>query len=508
MFGLIRDKYRAWRAAARADALEAEASVALAERAFNDWRRVMEAWSDYEDDDDRDWGSTRSKSMLPWRGPAKSLEMARAKSRDLFLLDETYLGLINCIIDLSLQDSGLTTTFQHDDQQLAETAQQLWDEWSDETLWVDRIDEAFERVLVDGEMLMRWFWDGVDLKQRFVDPEKLKAPRQGVDPIETDPEDVETILRFNIEYGNEIVPVDATACTWWKIGTQSNVKRGLPLLFASSDTVKSYGQWLYDLLLLVRMRTAIVMIRKHLGATPGQVRTFADAQKTGTTNETASGSKRSVRRRRYRGGTIIDTNNTDYEYLSPNVDAKDLVNVGRELGLRLSQGSRMAEYLSRMDAQSATYAGVMISQTASQVSIRRWQRRLAERVQRPAMRQVLMSRVELLGGPERVKELVRKAKIIGPRFPRGERLPDVKGDSIAVSGGWMSKRTAAIRDGLDPDVENSNMADEEERRSYPEWGQGDGDRGGDGDQGPPDRADDSRDTPPQSGDRNGDDRED
>lgn len=490
-----------------------------------EWR--SSSW-DRDDDDEDDWRGSATRSKGAFSGRFLDLKDARAKHRELVRNDPTARGILRTLSRFCLRRPGPKIKLDAEKlgEKLAEEVLDFWrrsqagsfsrrDGEGPREPWAPKRREGFWRKLRDGEMLLRFFDAGPDeCHWRFVDPEKIAE-------VVTAPGDSECIVGFKLKKkdgSTETEHVDAADCVWRKIGTDSNEKRGLPYLFSCAVDVKRGGQWINDMGLLMHIRTAIGLIRRHKGAAPSQISAFADTKKTGTSSVTDSGTSRSIRRQKLRGGSIVDTGNTEYEYLEPNIDLRALVGYPREIGLRLVQATGLAEYLVRGDASNSALASLVITETPSAMEIEFQQDEIAELEIEVRMRElewaVRWGVVSFAASPEGaaggdssrrlsatpivIDEIAEAVTVSMPRYPRRERDKDVKADMDLVAAKIMSNDTAATRDGLDGDEEKAKIAEQEDHEVYP-------DRSGEDEDEDEDKGGDGKDRPPGAPSRGDDD---
>jgi hypothetical protein len=105
------------------------------------------------------------------------------------------------------------------------------------------------------------------------------------------------------------------------------------------------------------MRTAIVMIKKVEG-TPTEVGNLAATLPTARRQ-----SQNETKRTNFRGGTMITAGpGVDYKMESPNINASDVKEDGRNIILAMAAGMNMPEYIFG-DASNANYASTMIAES-------------------------------------------------------------------------------------------------------------------------------------------------
>ena len=111
---------------------------------------------------------------------------------------------------------------------------------------------------------------------RFVEPAQVAAPTDRLaDPsasfgVQTDPDDVETVLGYWID-GRL---VDAAEIQHRKANVDANVKRGLPLFFPVRKNLRRAEKLLRNMSVVAEIQSAIAMIRKHQAATAAGLEQF------------------------------------------------------------------------------------------------------------------------------------------------------------------------------------------------------------------------------------------
>ena len=212
---------------------------------------------------------------------------------------------------------------------------------------------------------------------RFIDPLQVKNPptaptmdnttRSG---IETDPEDVETVTGYWVQSRvnvNQFTKLNAREVIHLKIYSDSDQRRGETMFQAVASMFTHYKQWLDNRIILNKMRTAIVMIRKITG-TPSQVQQIADQSPNATNVRSGESKKVNIR-----GGSILNANpGVSYEMLSPNINAQDVKEDGRNIKLNIAAGTQIPEYIFG-DASNANYSSTMISEAPFVKAIEYWQ---------------------------------------------------------------------------------------------------------------------------------------
>jgi hypothetical protein len=253
----------------------------------------------------------------------------------------------------------------------------FWLSWARRQLWPLKEEEIARRVFRDGEVFLRWFPNWDDIYFRFVAPERIYDPNHNISHgIKTKKKDVETVISYCYcpdRSKPQFTPLSVEKIDHIKIGVDSDTKRGLPYLFPVFDRVEQYDKWLRDRVILNRLRSAVALIRKHKGASPTQVDTFAKEAADLRTTSAATGFE--SRRRKILPGSIIDTGGaTDYEFIAPNLDARDVAADGRSILLCVATGAGQTEYMVTGDASNANYSSTMVTREPVVKGFESWQK--------------------------------------------------------------------------------------------------------------------------------------
>lgn len=253
---------------------------------------------------------------------------------------------------------------------------------------------------------------------RFIDPLQIKNPpnvqlqdQQTRSGIETDPNDIETVTGYWVQDRVDVskfTKFPAVEVIHLKIYADADQRRGETLLQAVMKMFTDYKQWLDNRIILNKMRTAIVMIRKITG-TPSQVQQIADQAPNATNVRSGETKKQNIR-----GGTILNANaGVSYEMLSPNINAQDVKEDGRNIKLNMAAGTQIPEYIFG-DASNANYSSTMVSEAPFVKAIEFWQIYLEFFFQQLFKKVVTNASKQSLVKPPSDDEFVRKLRGIGP----------------------------------------------------------------------------------------------
>lgn len=362
--------------------------------------------------------------------------------------------------------------------------------WLD-TFWrVNRMElrkkEIILRAMRDGECFVRFFPDKTGmLLVRFMDPSRVAEPttRAGVTGnasygVETDPEDIENVLAY--WYKGERIPAEDVYHI--KLFVDSDVKRGRSYLEPMMKALAQYKQWLDYRIRLNAVRSVVGLVKKIAG-TPDQVRTLVGTQKT--KNQTApDGTEYTAAPE----GISVFTSNkgVEYEMMSPNLQASDAKEDGRNILLAVSAGAGLPEYMVTSDASNANYASTMVAEAPGVREFMDWQDFFGECFKEICTKVVLAGmkageipekeevevEIKAMDPLTMVKRAVKVTarqdvqtgiEVTFPELVHRDIEKETKSYVMQVGEGWMSNRTAAVRLDLDYDYEREQIEKEEEK---------------------------------------------
>lgn len=316
---------------------------------------------------------------------ANQLEMLR-KSRDFYRWDPFGRAAVQTMVNY-IMGKGLNITPKADDPQVW----LVWrDFWSSERNKMElKQFEIVTRLFRDGEVFIQFFdkdEDGRDTGKatiRLVDPLLIRNPGTTGERlpdnfnktttkagIEHDADDIEKVIRYWVMSNADTAKfndVMADDMLHIKIFSDSDQKRGESFIQPVMRLFRHYGQWLENRILLNKMRTAIVMI-KEVSGTPAQVAQMA--QTIGNMQNTRTGD---TKKEQIRGGTVITANpGVKYNMQSPNINASDVKDDGREIKLNIAAGLNIPEYMFG-DASNANFSSTLIAEAPFVKAVEYWQ---------------------------------------------------------------------------------------------------------------------------------------
>lgn len=308
------------------------------------------------------------------QGGVENAEAQTSMQVSAFKLYHTNLHARNIIRTLTKFTFGKGPTIIPEDDDPNGDVLDNWKHFKKINKWNLKEKELGTRTFRDGETFSRIFRDedSKDVFVRFVRPTEIKNPTAKRLPanttqgIQTDPDDVETIISYyrTDSQGNLIARIMADDMIHVKIFADSDQKRGTSILSVCAKTLREYEGWLQDRIYLNKVRSAIALIRK----VPGSA-----ANVKGIRDEN-SGDESSKVQKAMRGGTIITASKgITYEMLSHNINASDVKDDGRAMLLSISAAVGFPEQIFTADYSNANYSSSLIAQNPFVREIEDWQ---------------------------------------------------------------------------------------------------------------------------------------
>lgn len=314
------------------------------------------------------------------------LDMIR-NARRVYRWDSNMRAVIETLIHY-IMGKGISITPKEKDPMVWYTWREFWTAERNEMQL--RQFELVWRLFRDGEVFIEMFSAderGMETGKttlRFIDPLLVKNP--GGTPgsetprgfnetttkagIEHDTEDVETVIKYWVQSrqnADKFRSVPAARMIHIKIFADSDQKRGETYVQPVMQLFTHYRQWLENRVILNKMRTAIVMIKKIEG-------TAGDVSRLASTIGSAKRSRMDENKKeQLRGGTIITAGpGVDYRMESPNINATDVKEDGRNIKLAIAAGTNLPEYVFG-DASNANYSSSLVAESPFVKGIQYWQ---------------------------------------------------------------------------------------------------------------------------------------
>lgn len=364
MIGMVADWYRLKRARLKASLTEARTT----EHMFSAYDDMANLYFDHDlyVDGQRHTGSETE-------GRRVGRDKARTESREFARSNAHARNIVFQIVNFTV-GAGFGISFEDDAKAMQ------WREDAAALDWWRRRREIMRRIPRDGEAILRRFdQKGNGATVRFVEPSRIKNPPgkdkgdgviDGVQVAMHDGElDVEDIKGYYID--DKFVDAGEVFAFSDPFSDINDV-RGWPLLYDAIPIIDRYERWVNVRAVLNEARASIIMFRKHKRATPAQLQTFADNVKAGTFERQDQVSQRYALKPL--PGTVFDhTDDIEYEFKSPQVDARDAAEDGRCMRLLIAAFFSMPEYWVTADASNANLASTLVAENPGIQAMISWQ---------------------------------------------------------------------------------------------------------------------------------------
>ena len=345
----------------------------------------------------------------------------------------------------------------------------VWGKFVEINKWLLRQKEIVTRGFRDGEVFLRYFpLSGKDsgyLAFRFIDPDTVANPPNATMNVDSNNKTSRgTILTYGIEHNAEDIedikwywvdnkPVKADEIIHIKLLADSDQKRGVPYMESVLEDIKNYRNWLKDRIVLNKIRTAIALIRKIPAGvgTPTQINSIRDQ------NSASIHNVKSSKVQAFEPGTILTTRGIEYEYLTPNLEARDSAQDGRNILLNVAAGVGMPEYMVTADSSNANYSSTMVAESPAVKEFEDWQDFFAvffQAIYKLQMEHAKKKRILPAGSNT-------DCKVEFPTLVMRDLQKEARAYSLMRDKGVISIKTWRGKAGLDDQIENENMADED-----------------------------------------------
>ncbi|MFH1623580.1 MAG: phage portal protein [Pseudomonadota bacterium] len=341
--------------------------------------------------------------------------------------------------------------------------------------WNLKEKEIFVRFFRDGEVIMRLFKGGTNedglVKIRFIRPGKVRTPT-GLKVDDKDlhkgekvsfgighnPDDVEDYKHYYIcdDHGELQSRIPAEEILHYKLFADADMKRGISLLEVCAPMLKKYKDWMEDRIVLNKVRTAIALV-KHVDAPTAQIQALRDNLESETKESDRKKTKMLER------GTVITTGpNVKYELLSPNINASDVAEDGRNMLLSVAAGVGFPEMILTADYSNANYSSTMIAQNPFVREIEDWQD-FAETIYSDIFGAVIQNAID--HGPLPKNTSTEVDVEFQPLIHQDIKQED-EAMEIEYRNKVVSRKTWQLKRGLDPETEKVHMQDEQGDDAY------------------------------------------
>ena len=271
--------------------------------------------------------------------------------------------------------TGTVIDWEEKDERKLDAIQEWWKTATKSIKWFRFQREYVTRLFRDGETFVRRF-DGLENKPlhlRFVEPSMITD-----DDIITDDSDVQTVLGYRVRIPKkngslELQEVDAPFMHHIK-NADENMKRGRPILESILPYITKHEKWLEARMVLNQVRSSIAIVQEVQGTTTDlfRIRSQQRASTRGSDTDRA---------KMLKPGTIIrGTPGVKYNMLSPNIDAKDASEDGRNIQLAMAAGAGFPDSFVTADWSMSNYASSAIAQNPAIREFEDWQSYIVESI--------------------------------------------------------------------------------------------------------------------------------
>lgn len=374
----------------------------------------------------------------------------------------------------------------------------LWDDFVLRNRFMQRAKELVLRTFRDGECFLRKFERKGRISLRFIEPEHVHNPggspgsfgqvARGTveagdlpgdeyvgeetviqDGVEYLHDDRETVVAYHftprtpglatpMAHKSERIP--AAQMIHAKAFCDMNDLRGVPMLEVVARQLANYAQWEEYRMILNKMRSAVALVRKVEG-TSSQAQAIIQGRLPARENprrlepQTTSGNREAMFRP---GTTLTPSAGVSYDFIAPNLQARDAGEDGRRFLLTVAAGTGLPEMLITGDWSNSNFASSVEARTPSVREWEDWQEFFGEHFL-TMIRWIFEAAIEANMVP---KDTDPDAVIQWPAVIAKDVFRDTERYMNLWSSGILSKRTWAALEDLDYDAEKENMREDAE----------------------------------------------
>lgn len=376
---------------------------------------------------------------------------------------------------------------------ISERVSRLWDLWVATAGYVDAQEESLRRAVRDGAVLKRWFYDRKTgaLEFRFIEPEQIKSMGYGDQSnpgnrwgLDVDPDDPVTRLAYWVNYDlNDQEPnvkperVPAEECDWlsWK-GTDRNVMRPSPLFFAVVDYLEGAAGVIRNMRELVRVQTAIAIIREHPEGMGGSEIASWQAARAAARPEDPDQNYKKINQEKWTPGTVLDVQNGEKVHFPAAQMQVDRMIAAVQADLRAVAASLgLPEFIFTADASSSNYASLMAAEGPAVKTFEAYQGWLGRYYIKGFTRflqAAVNGGVRVWDGEKFVRESLPKKvlkmpiSVSGPSVRTRDQFTEARTNSIEAKAGVLSPQQWSEQ--RNRDYEETMRQIEEHNARYPE----------------------------------------
>jgi len=457
MFELIRGKYRQVVESIQYDIARMEFEKESLDVATKQLKEAARNIVRDTEIDNGDWKLLGGSGSVGTMDPEEHSDM-QAAAYNMYHTNLYARALIRALVKFVFGKGPQITPGEEENEKVKE----VWAEFRRINKLNQREKEIGVRAFRDGEVFIRKFTDETDgtIKIRFIRATSIANPKDKQNlsanvtfGIETDPDDIETPLSYYVVNGdgNFVANIPAEEIIHLKILSDSDQKRGISILRVSAKRLKQYDEWLEDRIVLNKVRSAIALVRNVEGSA-GSIKSIREQERsTGT-----SGDRQKIKLPP-RGTVITASKGIKYEMLSPNVQAADVANDGRAMLLSVAAAHGVPEMIFTADTSNANYASSLVAQNPWVREIEDWQDFFST-LYEELFKDVIEAGIKYGELPEKTKTTCR---VEFPPMIQADLKELAEAYEILFRFKAVSKKTWQIKMGLDPDLEDANMENED-----------------------------------------------
>lgn len=361
-------------------------------------------------------------------------------------------------------------------QILADQVQFADDEFCELNQWADREKESGIRKWRDGEYFHRLFRPdperGITVV-RFVEPEQVRRP-MGSPPewswgIHTDPDDIESIISYAVEYRGDSIDwhdVAADEIIHGKANVDRTIKRGISDFYCTREGLEGIRKLRRALRVGAAMQASIPWIEQYDVARQTAVQAGVNAmidQLQPQVNNPFSGKPMNMKQ--YLPGQVLHIGHGKQYLPAPVAEATNNIHIAigqydvRSIGARWD----MPEYMIGGDASNNNFASILVAGAPFVIAVETEQDSLKKnflQVHWAAIKNYAdAGRFRIDGRVFTFDEIKRLVDLhcTPPQVAIANRLEEAQIDYLDMRAGVLSKQTRREKLGLDNDKETANI---------------------------------------------------
>lgn len=379
----------------------------------------------------------------------KHLPLLRRESRLAFFNNPHGKVALRTVVKFTI-GGGVVVDFHEKRSGRLKKIMAWWKKCTKTLKWFGFCREYVTRAVRDGEVFVRRTPvedPEMPLRLRYLDPDIIAEGDQG---IKTATGDVETVISYHLDGLNEDVPAEEIH-HFKGFNADRNMRRGRPNLEVILPTLAKYSKWLDARLTLSLVRNSVAIV-KQVNGTGAEFLRLRNAQTATRTRPNETNKAKMLQ-----PGTILQgTPGVEYKMLGLNLDARDAAEDGRTFLLAAASGAGLPDVFMTADYSGANFASTVVSQNPA---VREFEE----------IQQILMEELAdivdwlIADGIEKGQipaDSDTEFDITFPPILRADTAKENNAYALMNEMGVISKRTWALKMGLDPDQEQEYISDE------------------------------------------------